>query len=93
MEVSVQLDGLPELGARLAHAQDGVLHLERELVPELLAATPPTLVAESVRMRARLWGAGDVWQLPSGGWLTPRVQLPDGQEALQTHVQQLLDGK
>lgn len=92
MELDVELGGLPELGDRLAHAQEGLLKLDQELAQQLLDAAPPMLVADSVRMRPRQWGVGDVWQLPAGGWIVPKVQLPDAQEALQEHVQQLLDG-
>lgn len=92
LELDLELGGLPDLGDRLAHASDGILRLDRDLAQQLLEAAPPMAVAESVRMRARQWGAGDVWTLPAGGWITGKIQLPDGQEELQAHVQQLLDG-
>lgn len=94
MDVSVDLDGQPELAARLAHAHAGVLQLGRDLEAKLLDATPPTVVFASPRMRARQWA--DVWELPAGGWLAARdghVRLPDDPtDILTTHVQDLLDG-
>lgn len=88
----MRLDGAPELESRLSHAQAGILDLSRDLSAQLEREAPPMLVADSVRMRARAWGAGDVWTLPAGGWLTPRVRLPDDLDTIQRHVQQLLDG-
>lgn len=93
MRVGVELGGLPQLEARLDHAHAGILQLDRELVSELAHEAPPMVVAESVRMRARQWGVGDVWTLPAGGWIAPAVKLdPDPSVKLQQHVQQLLDG-
>lgn len=93
MDVGVELDGLPELVARLDHAHDGVLDLTRELGAQLLEESPPMAVHTSQRMRVRSWGAGDVWQLPAASWVTPRVQLvKDPEELAQRKVQQLLDG-
>lgn len=92
MDVDVELAGLQDLEDRLAHAQAGLVDLEGELAPQLLQATPPTLVFDSLRMRARAWGDGDVWMLPAGGWLARRVKLPDPTDALADRVQDLLDG-
>ena len=94
MDVGVELGGLPDLEARLAHARAGVLTLERDLASQLLAAAPPMLVFSSQRMRERAWGAG-LWQLPAGGWVAGRdgrVHLPNDLDDMTTHVQQLLDG-
>lgn len=92
MDLGLELDGQAELSARLAHAQTGLLDLSSDLAAELTQTAPPMLVAGSVTMRARTWGAGDVWTLPAGGWITPRVQLPDNPDTLARHVQDLLDG-
>lgn len=92
MDVDVELGGLPDLVDRLAHAQQGILQLERDMEAELLSVTPTQLVAESPRMRPRLWGVDDVWTLPAGGWIVGKVQLPNGLDQLQDHVQDLLDG-
>lgn len=89
----MELGGLSPLEARLAHAHDGLLDLTRDLGAQLERETPPMVVAASTRMRARSWGTGDVWQLPAGGWVAPRILLePDPLPELQKHVQQLLDG-
>lgn len=93
MDVDVELGGLSELDARLAHARAGVLNLEAELGGQLLDDAPPMKLLDSPRMHARLWGAGDVWELPAGGWIAPRLLLPNDVEAqLERHVQDLLDG-
>lgn len=95
MDLDVELGGLPELEARLAHAQAGVLDLTSELAATIVQAAPPMLAFSSVRMHARQWGAGDVWELPAGSWVAGRdgrVHLPDDLDGLQAHVQELLDG-
>lgn len=92
MRVDVELAGAQELEHRLAHARDGILHLEEQLAPQLEAATPPTVVFDSTAMRARSWGPGDVWTLPAGGWLAPRVKLPTDLDQLVDQVQDLLNG-
>jgi hypothetical protein len=92
VDLGVELDGLPELVARLDHAQAGIVTVARDLEPKLQDTAPPMVVYVSPTLRPRLWGDGDVWTLPAGGWVAPRVQLPDGLEALTDHVQHLLDG-
>lgn len=96
MHVGVELSGVSDLEARLSHAHAGLLDLTRQLGAQLLATAPPMTVATSPRMRARAWGAGDVWTLPAGGWVSSRdggVHLPDNLDDLTTHVQELLDGR
>ena len=95
MDVDVELGGLPELEARLAHAHDGILDLTRQLGAQLMDTAPPMLAITSVTMRPRTWGAGDMWTLPAGTWVAGRdggIHLPDNPDDLTTHVQQLLDG-
>jgi len=95
VDLDVELDGLQDLEARLAHAHAGILTLDRDLASKLEREAPPMVVTESVRMRARPWGAGDVWTLPAGGWVAGRdgrVHLPDDVDQLTDTVQQLLDG-
>lgn len=95
MDVDVELVGSPELVARLDHAAAGVLSLGRDLAAELTRTTAPMAAFDSVAMRARPWGTGDVWTLPAGAWVAARdgrVHLPDSLDDLTTHVQELLDG-
>lgn len=95
MDVDVELSGASELEARLSHVHAGLLDLTRQLGAQLLATAPPMTVTTSPRMRARAWGAGDVWTLPAGGWVAARdggVHLPDDLDNLTAHVQELLDG-
>jgi hypothetical protein len=96
VDVGVELGGLPELEARLNHARTGVMDLTRQLGAQLADSTPPMVAFESVQMRARPWGAGDVWTLPAGSWVAGRdgsVQLLDPADQLQAYVQDLLNGK
>lgn len=96
MDLDVELDGLPELTARLAHAHDGILDLTHELGLELERAGPPMVTISSPTMRPRTWGPEDLWQLPAGSWVTSRdgrVHLPKHTtDDLTTYVQDLLDG-
>ncbi len=92
VSVGVTITGTAELRSRVEHAHAGVLDLSQDLAAALSDDAPPMVVAESVTMRARSWGTGDVWTLPAGGWIAPRVQLPDDLDKLTAHVQQLLDG-
>lgn len=92
MDIDVRLDGAPELESRLAHAQAGILDLSSDLSAQLEHTTPTMRVSDSVRMHARPWGAGDVWTLPVGGWVIGTIRLPDNLDALQAHVQDILDG-
>ena len=95
MDLDVEAAGQAELSARLRHASDGVLSLDRDLTSQLVHAMPPQVAFQSVTMHARPWGAGDVWTLPSGTWVAARdgrVHLPDDPDQLTDHLQELLDG-
>lgn len=95
MQLGVDVDGVPELDARLDHAQRGLLDLPT-WAGQLLETAPPMAVYPSPALRPRLWGTGDVWELPAGGWVAGRdgrVHLPDDvPDQLAHHVQELLDG-
>jgi hypothetical protein len=96
VDVDVDLDGLPELVARLGHAHDGILDLTHDLGLELMRAGPPMMSFTSTAMRPRTWGPEDLWQLPAGSWVAGRdgrVHLPKHTtDDLTIYVQELLDG-
>lgn len=89
----MDLDGLPQLTARLDHAHAGLLDLTGDLAHQLEAEAPPMRAFASPRLNARTWGAGDVWTLPAGAWVADshgRVDLPDPTDTLTTTAQRLL---